>query len=194
MEVERLEEILSALPQDNFPMTLSALDGYVIGILCCPDLIPPSEWLAQVWGETDDAGFPDLPPAETAISAVMAHYTAVTLKITKTHTIRPIYEVDPESGERLWEEWIDGFTRAMRLRPEAWNAVLDKGNDETRSALVFLMALKDIDKGASTIPREEIDGIGVQATALIPDCVAAILTASRPELVMGAGSLSRPPG
>lgn len=47
-DLDRLDEILSALPQEDSPMTLSELDGYVTGLLACPDLIPPSEWLPHV--------------------------------------------------------------------------------------------------------------------------------------------------
>ncbi|MDF3856229.1 UPF0149 family protein [Paracoccus pantotrophus] len=39
-------------------MSLSEFDGYVTGILSCPDLIPPSEWLPHVWGETGDPRSP----------------------------------------------------------------------------------------------------------------------------------------
>ena len=188
-DLDRLEGILSALPQDNLPMTVSELDGYVTGILCCPDLIPPSEWLSQVWGETGDAAFPDLPTAEATISAVMAHYNAVAVEITNTLGVEPIYEVDLNSDETLWEGWVDGFTRALRLRPEAWKAVLEKGSEETQSALVFIMALQDLYEGTSTFSEKEIDEIDLQAPDLIPDCVSTILLASRPELFMAADNL-----
>lgn len=35
----------------------------------------------------------------------MAHYNAVTREMTRTPWIEPIYEVDPNSGEVLWEPW-----------------------------------------------------------------------------------------
>ena len=58
------------------PMTLSELDGYIVGVLACPEMIPPSGWLPQVWGETGEAKFPDEKVAEETISAVMAHYNS----------------------------------------------------------------------------------------------------------------------
>ena len=62
--LDRLDALLHALPFDNMPMALSELDGYVTGLLACPEMIPPSEWLPHVWGETGDAQFPDLKTAE----------------------------------------------------------------------------------------------------------------------------------
>lgn len=192
-DLDRLDKLLSALPQESFPMTLSEFDGYVTGILACPDLFPPSEWLPHVWGETGEADFPDLTSAEETISAVMAHYNSVASEMTKTPWIEPVYEVDPNSDETLWEPWVDGCTRALRLRPEAWQTVLEQADDEARSSLIFLFALQDINEGISKFTDEEIDEIDLQAPDLIPSCVAAILLVSRPELAMGAGNASRGP-
>ena len=46
--LEELEELLSALPGE--PMLASTLDGFMAGLLVCPALVLPSEWLPEVWG------------------------------------------------------------------------------------------------------------------------------------------------
>ena len=96
--------------------------------------------------------------------------------------IEPIYEVDPNSDETLWEPWVDGFTRAMRLRPEAWANLRDQADDDTRATMIFMMALQDIYTGNSKFTDDEIDEIDLEAPDLIPNCVATILHQSRPEL------------
>ncbi|WP_410216525.1 UPF0149 family protein [Paracoccus sp. (in: a-proteobacteria)] len=192
-DLDHLDDLLAALPHESLPMTVSELDGYVTGILACPDLIPPSEWLPHVWGETGDAGFPDPATAEATIAAVMVHYNAVASEMAKTPLIEPIYEVDPNSDETLWEPWIEGYTRALRLRPDAWQTVIEQADEETRSSMIFLFALQDINEGTSKFTEEEIDEIDLQAPDLIPNCVAQILLVSRPELVMKADNLSRAP-
>lgn len=180
--LDRLSELLHALPVENMPMTLSELDGFVTGILACPEMISPSDWLSHVWGETGEAQFADQKVAEETIGAVMAHYNSVAEAITRSFWIEPIYEVDPNSDETLWEPWVDGFTRAMRLRPDAWESLLDRADEETRSTMIFLMALQDIYTGNSKFTEEEIDEIDLEAPNLIPNCVATILHQSRPEL------------
>ena len=67
--LDRLNELLHALPGENMPMTLSELDGYVTGILACSEIIAPSEWLPHVWGETGEANFSDLKAAEEIAKA-----------------------------------------------------------------------------------------------------------------------------
>lgn len=54
-QLGRLDELLHALPFENMPISLSELDGFLTGVLACPELIPPSEWLPQVWSETGEA-------------------------------------------------------------------------------------------------------------------------------------------
>jgi uncharacterized protein len=180
--LDRLSMLLHALPVDNMPMTLSELDGYLTGILACPEMIAPSEWLPHVWGETGEAHFADQKTVEETIGAVMAHYNSVAEAMTRSLWIEPIYEIDPNSDETLWEPWVDGFTRAMGVRPDAWEGLLDRADEETRSTVIFLMALQDIYTGNTKFTDEDIDEIDVQAPDLIPNCVATILHQSRPEL------------
>lgn len=181
-ELDRLNALLHALPAEAMPMTLSELDGYIVGVLACPEMIPPSEWLSHVWGETGDAEFPDQQSAEETIGAVMAHYNSVVEAITGALWVEPIYEVDPNSDEVMWEPWVDGFTCAMRVRPAAWSRLLDQADEETRTTMIFLMALQDICTGQSKFTEDEIDEIDLEAPDLIPNCVATILHQSRPEL------------
>jgi len=186
--LDRLDALLHALPFDTMPMALSELDGYITGLLACPEMIPPPEWLPHVWGETGDAHFPDQKTAERTISAVMEHYNSVAEAMTRSLWCEPIYEIDPNSDEVLWEPWVDGFMRAMRLRPDAWEALLDRADDETRASMIFLMALQDINLGDSKFSEAEIDEIDSEAPDLIPNCVAAILQHSRPELAQTAAA------
>ncbi len=181
-ELDRLSGLLHALPAEHMPMTLSELDGYVVGVLACPDLIPPSEWVPLVWGETGEANFPDQKTAADTIGAVMAHYNSVAEAIISSPWVEPIYEVDPNSAEVMWEPWVDGFTRALGLRPDAWERLLGQADEETRATMIFLMALQEIYTGHSKFTDEEIDEIDLEAPDLIPNCVATILHQSRPEL------------
>jgi uncharacterized protein len=49
--LKELENELLALGEEV--MLLEELDGFIAGILVCPEMIPPSEWLPVVWGQTD---------------------------------------------------------------------------------------------------------------------------------------------
>jgi uncharacterized protein len=173
---------LHALPVDTMPMTLSVLDGYVTGVLACTEMIPPSEWMPGVWGETETAEFPDEKTATDTVGSVMAHYNDIAEAMIRSPWIEPIYEIDPNSDEILREPWVDGFTRAPGLRPDAWERLLDRPDQETRTTMVFLTALQEIYMGQSKFSGDETGAIDIEVPDLIPNSVATILHQSRPEL------------
>ena len=70
----------------------------------------------------------------------------------------------------------------MELRPAAWEDLFDRVDEETQTTMIFLRALQDIYTGKSKFTEDEIDEIDLEAPDLIPNCVAAILNQSRPEL------------
>ena len=93
--------------------------GYVAALIVCPEIIPPSEWLPEVWSGEHE--FVDVAEAEATTAAVMEHYNRIAKELVeRPEEYAPVLEIDPNSGETLWEPWIDGFERAMRLQPDAW--------------------------------------------------------------------------
>ncbi|WP_172332250.1 UPF0149 family protein [Mangrovicoccus sp. HB161399] len=181
-DLDRLDALLNALPAENVPMSLSELDGYVTGLLACSEMIAPSEWLPEVWGETGQPGFRDQSAAEETVGAVLAHYNAVAGAMIRSPWIAPIYEADPNSGDVMWEPWVDGFMRGLRLRPEAWQRLLGEADEATLVSMNFLMLLQDIYTGQADLTEDEEDRYDQEAPDMIPNCVAAILQQSRPEL------------
>jgi hypothetical protein len=50
--LKQLDNELLALGEET--MLIEELDGFVAGLVVCPDLIKPSEWLPIVWGQDSD--------------------------------------------------------------------------------------------------------------------------------------------
>ena len=121
-DLDRLQDLLNAIPVERDGMTVAELDGYVAALIVCPEVILPSEWLPGVWGGEHE--FVDVAEAEATIAAVMEHYNRIARELAEhPEDYAPVFEIDPNSGETLWEPWIDGFERAMRLRPDAWEEI-----------------------------------------------------------------------
>ena len=76
--IKQLDEELLALGEDS--MLLEELDGFIAGLLACPELIMPSDWLPVVWHE-DSADqqpvFANLDHANRVLGLVMEHYNSV---------------------------------------------------------------------------------------------------------------------
>ena len=168
--LEELDELLSALPGE--PMLASTLDGFVAGLLVCPTLVMPSEWLPEVW--STDAAIDPAPVFETEQQAkyvtklIMAHYNAVARALLAGRgRYEVVYDVDTRNDDTLWEIWIEGFARAMALRPSSWDSIAaaDRG---TRAALAGLQALIEIADGTTSRAKPEIDELTKMAPDLIP--------------------------
>jgi uncharacterized protein len=179
-ELMELDARLLALPESRGGMLLSELDGFLAGVLVCPELIPPSEWLPSIWGEdTEDAepAFNQKSELEEFVGLLFKHYNTIAGDLNQGgDRYQPIYDIDDASDEILWETWIAGFEAAMALRPDSWAAIVDSDDDEAASAFSMLAALAMINDGATS---EDLDGVKVdelteEAPALIPLCVQTL--------------------
>lgn len=174
-----LDKELNKLPIDSEGMILSQLEGYLAGIIICPDLIMPGEWLPVVWGghEPDaEPAFENAKQAEKLVSLVMEHYNATVTDISAGH-YTPVYDVDVRHDETLWEIWIKGFEQAMALRPQSWRTYLE-GDEDTRTAMAGLLTLIEAVNNDAKPGGANIDEIHEVAATLIPRWVE-MLNAAR---------------
>ncbi|MHA6723975.1 UPF0149 family protein [Sphingomonas sp. RS2018] len=121
----RLDGALADLPVEE-PMLLTELDGFLTGLIICPEPIPPDEWMRVVWGaETDGIPpFDDPQDVQWFANAVAARRDEIARDLARGR-LQPILDLDERNGEILWEYWVDGLAEATGLRPEAWQALAD---------------------------------------------------------------------
>ena len=169
-DLDRLHDLLSAIPAERDGMTIAELDGYVAALIVCPEMIPPSEWLPGVWGGEHEFG--DVDEAEATIAAVMGHYNRIARELAEhPEDYAPVLEIDPNGGETLWEPWIDGFERAMRLRPDAWEEIALSDDEEASASVSMIVALDDFYYGRSELTEEAEDELDRLAPGMIPEFV-----------------------
>ncbi len=172
-----LEKHLASLDSDEV-MLLTQLDGFLAGILVCPDLIMPGEWLPLVWGGGaigDTATiFENTKQVEQLVSLIMEHYNAIAADLHQARGhYAPLFDVDTRNDEILWEFWIDGFDTALQLRPGAWARVRG-GDEDARGALAGLVTLVQIGRGDSTLSKEQVVDLIAKAPDLIPPYIESL--------------------
>ena len=145
-------------------MLVSELDGFLAGLLVCPDLVMPGQWLPLVWGQTgsedDAAAFTDMAELQALLDDVMAHYNALATAFSQgTKRYTPILEDDPRTKEILWE---------------IWTAIAESGNDDAQTALAGLLDLVAISRSDSRLPETEVNNLTFKAPVLIPKWVEAL--------------------
>ncbi|HEU0221402.1 MAG TPA: UPF0149 family protein [Paracoccaceae bacterium] len=173
--LERLEEYLSDPEHGDEVMLLSELDGFLAGIVVCPELIMPSEWLEEVWGGEGPV-FEEVGEANEAMGLIVAHYNDVLRFLGAKGRYAPILDLDND-GSLLWELWAVGFGKAVALRAPAWAAYLE-GSEEVGGAFAVLIRLAEIADGGDWTKAERDDdideAIDQHAEELIADCVETL--------------------
>ena len=157
-------------------MLLTELDGFLTGLLMCPEAIPPAEWMTIVWG----AEVEGMPPFEDPLDvqwfadAVAARRDEIARDLGRGK-LQPIFDVDERNGEVLWEYWIDGFAAAIELRPDAWEALSHVPvTVAPRSKLAMLIAVA---RDESDLDSVEINALQDRAAAELTEAVQLLYAA-----------------
>ena len=171
----RLDGALADLPVEE-PMLLTELDGFLAGLLICPEPIPQAEWMTVIWG-TDADG---IPPFEDPLdvqwfaNAVSARQAEIARDIARGK-FQPIFDVDDRDGEVLWEYWVDGFDAAIALRPDAWATLAD---DPKRTApWLRLQTLIAVAHNESDLDSVEVNALQDMAPAELMEIVELLYVA-----------------
>lgn len=171
-EIDHLEELLSNIEVMPDAMCASELDGYVAGLLLCPEMIMPGEWLSEVWALDGEPSFESMEQAQKTIGAVMAHYNRVAQNLaSRTLPYEIILERPSKDEEPFWGFWIAGFEQAMQLRPKAWLAYLNADDTEVEAAFSVMCALLEIERDDSSLPADKQEDLIKHACDLIPDMI-----------------------
>jgi uncharacterized protein len=138
-ELERLSAVLNRFG-DKRAMNLEQLDGFLSALICCPDLVPPSEYLPKIWGGDIvlEDQFSAQPILKDFLSLIMRHWNSIVDTLQSGDVYMPLL-LEDESGITHGNDWANGFLRGMDLRKEDWADLLD--DEEHGGSLVPILAL-----------------------------------------------------
>lgn len=168
-KLQRLDDFLRGLQHDDETMLLSELDGFLAGVIVCPDLILPSEWMPIIWGESGPV-FDDEQEAKHITGLIMGHYNDIIRQLGRG-TYCPVYDVDVDDTF-IWELWMAGFGKALSLCPDSWLGLGEEDEDIQR-ALFVLARLTEL----STRPVNEIEPLEIDEALekSAPDVIPALV-------------------
>ena len=180
-DLKELDAFLVSEAVGEDAMLLTELDGFFAGLACSPELIMPAEWLPEIWG-SDEPVFAEAREAERILGLVMGHYNTVQRDLDRGR-YGPLYETDRD-GSLFWELWVEGFGRAIALRPQAWSAFKEADDGDLQRAWIALLRLHAL----ATEPSGELEPLGMDADLeeiapdVLPWCIESLY---RARLAMG---------
>jgi uncharacterized protein len=124
--------------RDERTMNLEMLDGFFAALICSPDIVPPSEYLREIWGGKHIGDFEDEAEMEEFFDLLMRHWNSLARTFNSSEPFMPFLLQD-EAGVALGNEWAQGFTRGMKLRREEWADLFE--DEDHAGLLVPILAL-----------------------------------------------------
>ncbi|RVT51702.1 YecA/YgfB family protein [Rubrivivax albus] len=116
-DLDRLQDLLAALPAPLEPMDVMALDGYLCGVILQPQVVPPARWQP---GVLDVEGRP-LPPGHDAaelMALVGRRHAELQRAIDARDWFDPwIYPDDEAAVSDSVLPWVAGFAAALDSFP-----------------------------------------------------------------------------
>ena len=176
-KLDQLGDFLLDLPDEHDEvMLIEELDGFLAGVIVCPDMILPSRWMPHIWSEAgreDHAPvFENMKQVQTVTNLIMDHYNSIALSLLPNSSpYEPVFAVDTRNDDVLWELWTEGFSRALSLSPASWFAIIESGDTDAIMALSGMRSLIAIARRESSLPPEEQDRLTAEAPDLIPEWV-----------------------
>src|SRR5512147_1185699 len=138
-EYDRLGSVLSRFHSQH-AMNLEKLDGFFAALICCPDTVLPSEYLAEIWGGdmADEDAFATQQELQDFLNLVMRHWNGITHTLHSGDAFLPLL-LEDEQGVARANDWAQGFMRGVALRNEDWLALFD--DEEHGGSLVPILVL-----------------------------------------------------
>lgn len=167
-DLVKLDALLHSDGSPEGCMLLVDLDGFMTGVICCPVLIMPSEWLPVALG-----GAAGEVPGEI-ISLIMERHNEIVAGLNnRPRFIEPIFWQAPE-GHVIAMDWCEGFMRAVALRQSEWDAFQRTKKGQTWMQPIIDHIFDEQGRSMSGAKEEELDAHLDRSANNIPRTVPLI--------------------
>ena len=181
--LERLQHLLDGLPPTLQPLDVSALDGYLCGVLLQPRPVPADRWLRHVL-DLEGRAAPAGPATDELHALVQRRHADLEQAIAHRQWFDPwIYQLqDSDSPSEAVLPWVAGFAAAAELFPE----LTALGDPELVEPLALLFMhfdpedLEDADALAAVIETLEPPADLAEAVQDVVRALMLIADVSRP--------------
>jgi len=155
-------------------MNIEEIDGFFSALIAGPEIVAPSEYMAEVFGsETSETHqFESLEEANEILGLMMRHWNDIARTLSKGEVYFPLLLLD-ENGVEHGNDWARGFIRGTRLRHDRWAELL-ADDDHGGCMIPVLMLYHEHDEDPAMRPKP----IGPEQREKVTKSMAAGLVAA----------------
>jgi uncharacterized protein len=119
-ELDRLAEFLRK-SKGGQAMNIEEVDGLFAALIAGPEVVPPSEYLPEVFGGdmSDTCEFAGLDEANDILGLILRHWNGIAATLHKGDVHLPIL-LEDDNGVCQGSDWSRGFMRGVDMRRAAW--------------------------------------------------------------------------
>ena len=138
-ELNRLGVLLENI-KGGQAMNLEELDGFFSALIAGPEVVPPSEYLPEIFGGemSETVAFKDLDQANDIMGLLMRHWNTIAATLHKDDVYLPIL-LEDENGVCMGNDWARGFMRGTEYAHDAWGELIN--DEEHAGAVIPILAL-----------------------------------------------------
>lgn len=121
--LDRIDEDADFEGKDEGILDVSELDGLLTAVVSGPVMIPPSQWMPQIWGDFQPA-WTDEQEIETVMSLFLRHMNSIAvLLVEQPDAFEPMFEEHLIDGKTytIVDEWCEGYIRGVVLAAGKWD-------------------------------------------------------------------------
>lgn len=157
------------------------LQGFLFAVACAPDLVPPTEWIPEVFGG-HEAGFDSLEQAQAILNELVALYNTINASVISDRPALPAdcrfrrpapANFDDDAPIACWSR---GFLRGYQWLEEDWAPYVSDDLDQDFSlgimTLTFFASRRLAAKYAKEMGRMKLDEAATVIRRAFPLAIA----------------------
>ena len=121
--LDRVDEDTDTRDLDEGVFCISELDGLLTAVISGPVMLPPSQWLPQVWGDFEPE-FENAEDFQQVMSLMMRHMNNIAaMLMEQPQNFEPLFLERVVDGEThaIVDEWCEGYMRGVVLAAGQWD-------------------------------------------------------------------------
>ena len=121
--LDRLDDDTDTEGLDEGILDMSELDGLLTAVVSGPVMIPPSQWIPQVWGDFEPV-WDNEQAAKQAMSLLMRHMNDIAaMLMEQPEDFQPLFleRVVDDETHTIVDEWCEGYMRGVALAAGQWD-------------------------------------------------------------------------